>query len=71
MLSHAPSTAADQAHSLVAVTPTVPDPPSAGTLVVPVLRVIAQRSAVAGEVIVVLEEPQAAAVRSMATRENR
>ena len=60
MLNQPPSTVADQAHSRVAATPTVPDPPAAGTLVPPVFSVMAQRSADAGDVTVVLDEPHAA-----------
>jgi hypothetical protein len=60
MLNQPPSTVADHAHSRVALTPTAPDPPAAGTLVEPVLSVMPQRSVSAGDVTVVLDEPQAA-----------
>lgn len=61
MLSQAASAVADHAHSRVAVTEMLPLPPAAGTEAAPVFNVIPQRSACAGDVMVVLDEPQAVA----------
>jgi hypothetical protein len=59
MLSHPPSADADHEHSRAADTESLPDPPCAGSELVP-LTVTLQRVTVDGEVTVFVEDPQLA-----------